>query len=56
MEVWCFDRGQQQAYNRIAAGLVTHPNGVAFSKAGELLVADYTDGVVVKIVDYRQSL
>ena len=48
-EVWCFDRGQQQPFNRIASGLVTNPNGVAFSKAGDLLVVDYTDGVVIKI-------
>ena len=49
-EVWCFGPLQQQPYKRIASG-VTSANGVAFSKTGELLVTDYTDGVVIRIVD-----
>lgn len=49
-EVWCFAGQQPQPYKRIATGLVA-PNGVAFSQAGELLVADYNDGVVLRIVD-----
>lgn len=51
-EVWCFEplSGQQQPYKRIT-GDFTNPNGVAFSKTGELLVTDYTQGIVIKIVD-----
>ena len=49
-EVWCFAGQQPQPYKRIATGLAA-PNGVAFSQAGELLVADYNDGVVLRIVD-----
>jgi sugar lactone lactonase YvrE len=41
---------QTQPYKRIATGLAA-PNGVAFSKAGDLLVVDYNDGVVIQIVD-----
>jgi len=54
-EVWCFARHQSQPYQRIGCGL-TNPNGVAFSKAGDLLVTDYADGVVLRIVDDQASV
>ena len=51
-EVWCFTQKEQQPYKRIAISGVTSPNGIAFSKAGgDLLVTDYTEGVVIRIVD-----
>lgn len=49
-EVWCFSRHQGQPYQRIACGLA-NPIGVAFGKAGDLLVTDCADGVVLQIVD-----
>jgi DNA-binding beta-propeller fold protein YncE len=49
-EVWCFPQQQAQPYQRIAVGL-TNPNGVAFSKAGDLLVTDYASGVVMLVVE-----
>ena len=41
---------QTQPYKRISTRL-TAPNGIAFSKAGDLLVVDYNDGVVIQISD-----
>ena len=49
-ELWCLAQKEQQPCKRIAGGF-TNPNGIAFSKEGELLVTDYTQGNVIKIVD-----
>ena len=54
-EVWCFVQQQTQPYKRIATGL-TAPNGMVFSKEGDLLVVDYNDGVVIQIVDDQASV
>ena len=54
-EVWCFAQQQTQPYKRLAGGLA-NPNGVAFSKAGELLVTDFTHGAVIRIVDDQAEL
>lgn len=49
-EIWCFAQQQALPYKRISGGFVS-PNGVAFSKAGDLLVTDYTDGAVIRVVN-----
>lgn len=53
-EVWCFYH-QAQPYKRISLGNgFTSPNGIAFDKAGRLLVSDYSEGVVKLVTDDAQ--
>ena len=53
-EVWCFKSGQEQPHKRIT-GAFTAPNGIAFTESGEMLVADFSQGEIIKLTEGKDS-